>query len=1112
MQTAPYEQLTETRADVTNLWPDPSTGMARDSDGRLYAVNPYASLVNIYDDTSLNPIGIITTGLNPVSVAVWEPDAQTHHVLVICQGTHALFVHEMTGEIVDVVQLDSEPTDIVIDETNEIAYVSCRGRNSVLQIDLTDYTWNDPADRYQLSDITGPENRSGERPGPLVFDDVMGLVWVAQTVTGNNTIPQPGGQTAAVSIGIVNLDGAAPNLQLQDQDIYCIDPTTQTVHAVVRGAGSLIFDIERATDPVTQAELLYILSTDSKNDLFLDEPSMRGKFVANQLIVVDVTGYTPGDPPIQAPAGIDLDLDPAPGPGQDPYRHDYSIGQADSIEVFSGGTVLISSPVQDRVIELDRTGQTRVNTYDLNANAQVYDLALLELSAGDPFDGFFALGLGNMQVEVFLRGTPNSPIAYNLGFDPTPDQIRRGRDTFLDGSLSLDGRVTCMSCHPQGNSDQLGWELSGVPFDIKEVMVTQSLLSIADTFPHHWRGERDLPDFGKAWDGLLGDVELIGADLNDVVAFMNSLQAPANPIQNPERLIDDTRIHPTTEAVFGATSAVTGQMAFLGDHPDDVITESFNQQQCVECHPFPTGSNGDQFTETSANAPTAMNIEVAHLRQLQHKGEEVHPDLRFQASPVVFTNENGFGVTHAGAFSTVFGFHAIEAFNDINDLQARIDIAEFVRQWDQGIAPAAHRAIPYLLPHVGLNETSIENVLLNGAGRGNSNDWIDVVAFGRYRVDEVTPSPWLQVRWLYDPDTDDFTSDTPSVGPFSWATFQTETAATRLETVVLGVPRGAGRVYGVDFDNDGLLNGDDPNPATPGSPPDTTPPTLLSHSVDFTTARVAKYQLEFSEPVTYEITYTFGRPQKFRREYEVQEDSAVLTFIYHPNACDSFPCDDLNDTDVPPLPGEEPTPESSFTVVPTITYRDGVHADVTETLTGFTPTLSQPMFTGDSPGDDTAEAAFKYLNFTRWGPTIMNGSTFTGTVEIRVREDSNAGLHPNVQGDSVVILVGVQRPVDDHFKPELVSGAAPFLVDDGAGGTEAHLGILHDVVLAGPTDNLGKASVTFDITNLPSGSKVRAATMAIATPSGLAFDPLSLILMKPLRLEDAMITPVFTVP
>src|SRR6185436_4971121 len=96
-----------------------------------------------------------------------------------------------------------------------------------------------------------------------------------------------------------------------------------------------------------------------------------------------------------------------------------------------------------------------------------------------------ALCLGTMTIEVFTEGNPSPGRALTLGPDPTPARVRAGRDIVLDGQISQDGRSSCFACHEGGRTDMLGWSIAGTPTDFKDVMVTQSLLSIADTFPHH---------------------------------------------------------------------------------------------------------------------------------------------------------------------------------------------------------------------------------------------------------------------------------------------------------------------------------------------------------------------------------------------------------------------------------------------------------------------------------------------------------------------------------------------------------------------------------------------------------------------------------------------------
>jgi hypothetical protein len=143
-------------------------------------------------------------------------------------------------------------------------------------------------------------------------------------------------------------------------------------------------------------------------------------------------------------------------------------------------------------------------------------LGLIQLLAGSiPFDlaldatgtllYTYCWGTNTVQVNSLLQ--PGVSWTLELGVDPTPERIRDGRTLWYDGERSLNARFSCNTCHPGGRSDLLGWSITDDPNDPKDVMVTQSLLSIEDTFPFHWRGERSLLDFNGAFPGLLGAEE-----------------------------------------------------------------------------------------------------------------------------------------------------------------------------------------------------------------------------------------------------------------------------------------------------------------------------------------------------------------------------------------------------------------------------------------------------------------------------------------------------------------------------------------------------------------------------------------------------------------------------
>jgi hypothetical protein len=79
------------------------------------------------------PVARWRTLVNPVSIVIDGPD-----LLVVGQGTHALARHDRsTGFITDVLQLASEPADIVLDPVQHQAWISCMGSDAVEQIALT---------------------------------------------------------------------------------------------------------------------------------------------------------------------------------------------------------------------------------------------------------------------------------------------------------------------------------------------------------------------------------------------------------------------------------------------------------------------------------------------------------------------------------------------------------------------------------------------------------------------------------------------------------------------------------------------------------------------------------------------------------------------------------------------------------------------------------------------------------------------------------------------------------------------------------------------------------------------------------------------------------------
>ena len=873
--TAPYAALTNDLCEVANFHPEPYAGIAIDVDGGILAVNPYNDTWVKYAGPSATQMALrVQTGNDPVSIGVWNPGTPAQRrVLVACTGNHALFMHAADdGRILGALLLDSEPADLEIDEENDWAFVSCSGDNTVVQVDLDTFSI---LERYPIP--------GGQRPGPLQLDtgdpgtpgDTR--VYVASMITGNNSIF---GDSPATTVGfVIDVEGSV--FELPDHDVHRIDPfmpVADAVEPVVANAGSLIFELAR--HPSGE---LWVLSTDSNNkggELLDSEPELKGKIVTNDL--ERVTGVDATTSELMEPFDtVDLD-DWQPNVNGAQYDTARSVNQVRTLAFQTDGDAFVASPMSDVIAKLGPDGK-RTSELHLPHRSQCFALEVYPPNQSV----VLALCLGTMSIEVFNDGNPNPVRSLTIGNDSTPASVRRGRDLMSDGSISDHGRSSCFACHPGGRADFLGWSIAGLPTDIKDVMVTQSLLSIADTFPHHWRGERDLQDFRKAFVGLLGappSLEPTVDQMEDVNRFIRSLKAPANPIVNPRRIVDDKVSPDLVDGMAG--SAVLGQELF-----QDPEFENFNGNTCAECHLLETGSNGNMLFEALSPAPRAQELEIAHLRQLQHKGLKT---VTLPGGNVV--NERGFGSAHNGSFASVAEFILVN-FPEL-ELTDKVHIFKSVEQWDQGIAPGVHWTT-WFDDLSGIRTVrEIEQILIAGA----EQDWLDLVVFGRFD-DGSGPQT---VRWLYDPATNLFVNDHPQVGDKTWGQFRVATAAGLAENAFCGAPLGNGFRIAFDPDADDLRSGDElaagTNPFGPDSDRDGWPdgyevengenplvqqpspgddafPALVSSHLEFATARLAKYHARFSEDVSYRVEYGLAglSPLVFEQPDFVRADTFVLT-------------------------------------------------------------------------------------------------------------------------------------------------------------------------------------------------------------------------------------------
>jgi len=874
--TADYRALTNTPRSSTNFNVETIRGLAYDAaHDYLYAVNTHGSMLVRLDPTAVSgdvmqPLAEHRTLNNPCALALWNDPGGGEFAIVVGGGTHGVVKQNRnTGVIVGYIELPSEPADIVIDDEdnqNARAYVSCAGSYDdpasveptsggvVVEIDLNSF---DAANNVEhFIDGARPTFLNLET-GPSTGDN---FVYVAPQLSGNRTswsVDAWGDATAVVEPG------------LPDEDLFRIDESGN-VTAVQDALGTLLMNHGR--NPVTQD--YWVLNVDSRNAANHTEPDHRGLFADNRISIV--SGLGTGGATVSTKS-LDGSIAAVPPSADLPASFPFGLAFTDAGDAFVVGST------GDVMRHVNSSG-TSVTSFGL-PDGTIPRGVLLSPDGDD----LFVYGWGTNEVLRYstaglLAGSTvqQIPQRYDLGADPQPEAVRDGREIWYDATPSFDavsaraGKVSCNVCHPRGGLDMLAWDLGDPPNDRKDLMVTQSLLGIEDTFPYHWRGERSLSDFNGAFDKLLGGDELNASDLADFEAFVFSLQVPANPRQNKDRVVDDERAVAHLKPAGGGQtligSALKGQDTFFDD---PAALPQFTPAACVDCHSPESGTNGLITTDLQTGITTNANLDVAHLRQLHHKMFQPLVDV----GGGVLRPRGGFGFVQDGTVDTIIDFFNPAVFFSGQPMdqqnESRVNAASFMAQFDQGIAPRAHSAALFDVDHA--TKSQVDNLIAQA-----EDGWIDVAAVG--------VAFGVPLGLWYDTQTNAFYYAEVGVSPsVTIATLDSYRQNDQVRLLFVGLPPGNGFRFAADHDDDELsnlvelnasLDPQDPDWDDDGlpdgyellashNPPldpkvyngssagsDTTPPDLDPNQpevFDHVTGRIAKLFVTFTEPVTYEV-------------------------------------------------------------------------------------------------------------------------------------------------------------------------------------------------------------------------------------------------------------------
>jgi YVTN family beta-propeller protein len=755
---------------------------------RLYAVNTGAARVSIFDLSSPaapQRIAEIPVGIEPVSVNPRTND----EIWVVNQESDSVSVVSVSkGIVTDTIYLPDEPADVVFAGTAGNAFVTLARNNSVAVVSASTHR------------ILQTLALTGGNPRALAVSPDGSMVYAVFAVSGNQTTlipanlapPQPPPTNPALppppQVGkIVSINNTTYarylNFTMPDNDVAIIDANQQTVTGYYQHAGTLNFGI--AVRPGSGD--LYVTNTDARN-LIDFETNLKGHWVDNRVTRIQVSN---GNVQVfDLNRGIDYGILP------NPQALATALAQP-TAAVFdpSGRDLWVAAYGTDRVAKLDANG-TVLNRVEVGPSTGSTANPTTKRGprglAMNP-SGNHLYVLNRISNTITVINTRDNTLAPEIGvgyYDPTPVEIKNGRGFLYDAKLSGNGTGACASCHIDGDMDHLAWDLgdptgsmttvvsNGQTFQehpMKGPMTTQTLRGLVNLAPYHWRGDKpDFAAFNAAFQALMGGTQLSSADMTTYTNYINTLTFMPNPLQNLDRT------YPTR---LRGGNAANGENLFI-----TLFTGSSANPKCVGCHTAkPPGTNTFVVVLGSTSSPT-QPLKNPQLRNIYQK---LLMDNNTGAESI-----DGFGLDHDGRFATFPEFFQHSFPLVFSNSTNTADLIAFLMAFDTGTAPAVGLTITVTSSNLTASATTVAlNLLASQAQAGNC----DLIAKG-------TVNKALH-GLLYNPSTGTFQMDVSGSAPLTPSQLTANISKGDILTF-MGVPKGSGQWMGIDFDLDGVLDGD----------------------------------------------------------------------------------------------------------------------------------------------------------------------------------------------------------------------------------------------------------------------------------------------------------------
>ncbi len=814
---------------------DPVTVRARTAD-EAWVVNHVSDSISVVDLAARAVVRTIGTRDEPCDVVfAGEP----LRAFVSCSQANVVQVFTLTGDLLATLRITGEdPRALAVspDGTKVYAAIFESGNRSTIlggglggsQLSFPRNVVNDPAGPWGgvnpppnsgagFAPPHNPQNPPPPRGGLIVKKDA------AQRWRDDN-----GGDWTELVSGALSAKSDRPaGWDLYDHDVAIVDTATLTTDYV---DGLMNLCMALAVNPADGS--LVVVGTEGTNEVRY-EPNLRGRFLR-----VRSGHVAAGSAPVVSDLNPHLDYTVASLPQ---VIRDRAVGDPRAV-VFrpDGQRGWVAGMGSNNLIVIDAAGRRVTSAAPVEVGegptGLVHDAQHGPLFALNRFEG--SISVVDLASSLERQRVPL--------FDPTPEAVREGR-RHLYGTHEGSGlgQISCASCHVDGRTDRLAWDLGDPagtvrPFEgncpeggctdwhpMKGPMLTQTLQDIVGKEPHHWRGDRlGLEEFAGAYVSLQGaDAPLGAAKMQRFEDFLATIHFPPNPYREFDnslpRQLQLTGHYATGR--FGPAGvplprgdALHGLALF---RPPNFLAGG--GLACVTCHALPTGAGTPLAKPSLMPIPPGPNGE-AHLQVTPSDGSTNRamkiPQLRslYERTGFDFTQSSnlaGFGFLHDGSVDSIARFVNEPAFSVASD-QETADLVAFLLSFSGSDLPQGSTTDPQQplgAPSLDTHAAVGVQVTLRGPGTPARDlqryaqmlalaalDEVGLVAHGRLGG---VPRGWTYVgqnRFQSDRALEALAaSQLPGL------------AAPGAELTVTVVPKGTEFRLGIDRDEDGDLDRDE---------------------------------------------------------------------------------------------------------------------------------------------------------------------------------------------------------------------------------------------------------------------------------------------------------------